>query len=242
MPIDVALQLQRLLLLLGTPDPELVVQPQEVSAAVSGVNSNSEIILQVRQRATGPDGVNQNQPGSTPYEPRENSSGPSADSSPDLAFVGRAFNSALHYIDHRSSDHNMTTEARAWLTSEIRSVMSALKKELRSLDDHKDNPILLPRYAIHRDKPLQLFSATIPYVLVQYSTQFTDCLLKLFTACNLDAVCVLLPGNRACLVSQIKFAPGGAQGESQTVGNRLFDPEFETQFVSAVQALTMEPN
>lgn len=239
MPIDVALKLQRLLLLFGTPDPELVVQRQEASAVVSGVNSDSEIVLQVRQQTTRPDEANQNQPGSTPFEPGERIP---ADSSLDLSFVGRAFNSALQYVDDRSSDHNMTTEARAWLTSELRSVMLALRNELRSLDNHKNNPILLPRYAIHRDKPLQLFSATIPYVLVQYSTQFTDCLLKLFTACNLDAVCVLLPGSRACLVSEIKFAPGGAQSESQTVGNRLFDPEFETQFVSAVQALTMEPN
>lgn len=241
-PIDVALKLQQLLLLFGAPEPQLVMQPQEAPTAGGEDNPHSQIVLQVRPRATGQIGANQNQPRSAPFSPGSNRPRESADASQDLSFVGRAFNSALQYVHDRASDRNMTIEARAWLTAEIRSVVCSLQKELRSLHEHKDDPIRLPEYAVDHDVPLRLFSATIPPLLVPYRAQFIDCLLGLFNACGFDATCVPITFGRLSLKSEIKFMPGGAQGENQTVGNRLFDPEFEEKFVSAVQALSMEPN
>lgn len=238
MPMDVALKLQQLLLLFGTAEPRLVDQPQGASAAVGGNNQESRIVLQVRPRTTRPAVHTQNPPESRP-DAGGNAPNASADSTQDLAFVGRAFNSALQHVRDHSRD--TTAEAHAWLTAEIRLIVFSLRRELRKLHDAKDNPLLLPEYAINPAIPLALYSSTIPFVLVQYKTQFMDCLITLFKACDLNAKFLFLTIGTPAFEIQIKFPPGGAQSASQSIGNRLFDPEFENEFVSSVQALTMEP-
>lgn len=243
-PIDVALKLQKLLLLFGAPEPQLLVPPQDAPTVGGGDNPHSQIVLRVHPGATGPGGASQNEPMSALLSRGANSTGTSADASQDLSFVGCAFNSALKYVHDRASERNMPSEARAWLTAEIRSVVRALQNELRSLHEHKDNPARLSEYAIHHDVPLELLSTTIPSLLVPYRAQFIGCLLGLFNACGFNATCVpmALPRGRLFLMIEIRFEPGGAQGENRTVGNSLFDPGFEDEFVSAVQALSMQPN
>lgn len=243
-PIDVALKLQKLLLLFGAPEPQLLVPPQEAPIVDGGDGPHSQIVLRVRPGATGPGGANQNQPMPAPFSPGANSPGVSADASHDLSFVGWAFNSALKYVHDSSSERNMTSEARAWLTAEIHCVVRELQNELRKLHKHKDNPALLPEYATNHDVPLELLSTTIPSLMVPYHAQFIDCLTGLFNACGFNATCVprTMGRGRLFLQTEIRFEPGGAQGENQTVGNRLFDPGFEEEFVRAVQALSMQPN
>lgn len=241
MPMDVALKLQQLLLLFGTAEPRLVMQPQVARAAVSGNIPQSQIVLQARPEPTRPAGDNHNRP-QCPPDSEGNVPNPSADSTQNLAFVGRAFNTALQQIRDYTQDCDMTAEAHAWLTAEIRSTVLSLRKELRNLHAGNDNHLLIPDYAINPAVPLMLFSSTVPPVLVKYKTQFQDCLIKLFKACDLDANCAFMEMGRPAFAIDIKFAPGDAQRASQNLGNKLFDPEFENEFVSSVQVLAIEPN
>ncbi|KAL0634542.1 hypothetical protein Q9L58_006561 [Maublancomyces gigas] len=239
-PMDVALKLQQLLLLFGTAEPRLVVQPQVAPATVSGNTSQSQAVIRVRAEPTRPAGDNHNRPESPPHAGGSIPNA-SADSTQDLAFVGRAFNSALQQIRDDSRNQDRTAEAHAWLTTEIRSIVSKLRMELRILHDGNDNHLLLPEYAINPAVSLKLSSSTIPSVLVKYKTQFSDCLIQLFQACDLNAKCEFTGMWRAAFLYDINFPPGDAQTASQNFGNRLFDPEFENEFMSSIQALTIEP-
>lgn len=210
LPLDVALKLQRLLLLYGAPEPKLGTVDTRSSA-----QPETQVVLQVRP------GV---QRGQLPVQLVDNAN-------LDLAAVGRAFNSTLNYVQQHSSQQNLSSDAQAWLMAETRSVMLRLKDELHTLYINKDSPLLLPAYAVNRDATLAMVSTTLPHVLHQYSTQFEDCLVRLFNACGLGARCQFVPESRAFL-SYVSF-PAGVP-----TGSRLFDTEFENEFVIGVQALT----
>lgn len=241
MPIEVAMQLQHLMLLLGTPD----LQPAELLQAASGTvgldNPDSQIVVHVPQGPTRPGGANQNPHQSPPRNPSEGIPGAYAEDNHDLSFIGRSFNSALKYIHDRSTEHNMSAEAYAWIKTEIRMFMLGLQKNLRHLYDNKDNPVLLPEYAINRAVPMNMYSSRIPYALAQYQTQFQDLIVRLMTACDFKVTCVPIPRGISSFLIKIEFPRGGAQNENSTIGNRVFDSAFEDEFLSAIDALTFEP-
>lgn len=219
LPMDVALKLQRLLLLYGAPEPRLVEQ----GALGTGGRRDSgqpqnQVVLQVRRGIERPV---QHVPEELVFY-----------SNPELASVGRAFSSALDYVQHHSVQTNLSSDAQAWMMNESRSVMSKLKKELHELSNNKDNPLLLPEYAVNRDATLLMLSSKIPHVLERYSTQFEACLVNLFNACGLGVRCSLIPGAQLALLCYITFPEG------VPTGSQLFDPEFENAFVSGVQAIT----
>lgn len=219
LPMDVALQLQRLLLLYGTPEPDLAVDSPSASAEIMAdtpVQPESQLTLRVA-RTTG----------SSPEQ-----------TEPNLASIGRSFTATLNYVAERSAQQNLSTEAHAWLTTEIRTTLHRLRTELLSLRENKDSPLLLPKYVFNRDFPLQLFSATIPYALVRYGSEFEECMVRLLRTCELEATCQLLKMGRVCLATDIKFGP--YEEEQEGTGGRLFDEEFEEEFVSAVKALGLE--
>lgn len=224
MPMDVALKLQHLLLLLGTPDPQLEVPRQAASSSVRVRGRDSPVV------APNPIPRRLLLPGTS-----DGILGASAESMEDLIDIGRAFNSALAYVHDHLGDRNMTVEAHAWITAEIRALLLDLRKELRTLHTNRDNPLLLPVYAIDRTKPLQLLSGVVPHALVGYRTQFADLMTKLLKDCYLDATCRNLTTS---IVIEILFPPGA---EVLTVGSRLFDPAFENEFVNAVDAVSLVP-
>lgn len=242
LPIDIALKLQRLLLLYGTPEPRQTTQVQRASAPAIGFSTQEpepQIRQQVHSEVAKPIRGNQPRP-DPPQDFAEDIPTPSPDPDHDLASVGRAFNSALKYVHDRSAHRDMTIEAHAWLAAEIHAIMVRLKRELHGLNAHKDNPVRLPKYAINREKPWTFFSSYVPDVLLPYSAQFQDCFRKLFGACKLNAKCSLCTFGTPCFAYDITFAPNAEQGDAQA-GNRIFDPEFENEFVSAVKVLTIEP-
>lgn len=231
LPMNVALKLQQLLLLYGTPELELAVRPQGAPATLGGTSPDdreSQIVLRVQPEAE------------TPMDPGEDSPPPFTDPNQDPAFVGRAFNSALQYIHNRWSNQNMTPAAHAWLMAELPLIMDQLKRNLRKLHDHRDSPINLPEYAIDRSIPLHLCSSTIPRVLVPYGSQLLDCILRLLKSCDLNATCTLVTAITPFILCKITFAPGVSESDSQTM-NRIFDPDLENKFATAVQALSLEP-
>lgn len=225
-PMDLALKLQQLLLLFGTAEPRLVVQPQVGPAAVSGNTSQSQAVIQVRTEPTRPGGDNHNRPESSP-DAGGNIPNASADSTQDLAFVGRAFNSALQQIRDHSQDRDMTAEAHAWLTAEIRLIVLSLRKELRKLHDGNDNHLLLPEYAMNPAVSLKLYSSTIPHVLVKYKTQFSDCLIQLFEACDLNAKCEFIGMWRPAFLYDIIFPPVTPRPRARTSGIGFSTPSLK---------------
>lgn len=240
-PIDVALKLQRLLLLFGTPDPRLGVQPETAPGPVGGGSPGSQIVLQVRRGPTRPARANPIPRGSASFNTGEGIPGPSTDYSQDFSAIGRAFNTSLQYIGDRLSERNLSAEAHAWITAEIPLIMLALRKELSLLHANRDNTSMLPEYAINRKAPLMVYTSPLPYVIVRYNPQFMAILAKLMKACDLDDTDIRPSMASPALVISITFPPRGAQSESHTLGNRLFDPGFESEFVGAIEALTSEP-
>lgn len=215
--MDVALQLQRLLLLYGTPEPDLAVDSPPPSVEITAdtpVQPESQLTL----RATRPSG---SPPGQT---------------DPNLASLGRVFTATLNHVTARTAQRNLSPEAHAWLTTEIRTTLQRLRTELHNLRVNADNPLLLPKYVFNRDLPLQLFTEATPFALGRYAVEFVECMMRLFRACELDATCTILETSQGVrLMSDIKF--GQYEEEQEGTGGRLFDEEFEEEFISALQAL-----
>lgn len=213
MPIDALLKLQHLLLLFGTPEPRLVVQPA---------------------------GANQS-PSRSSFDAGENTPSASPDDTGGYAHVGRRFNSAIQYVHHHAHNYDWTAEAGAWVESELIALIDSLKTELDRLEENKDKPLLLPEYAVNPAVPLRFFSSKIPFLLVKYNKTFINEVLWLFNLCELNGTCVFHTIGGPCLLIEMWFARGGVQSQSQGLRNRLFDAEFANELVSSIQRLTMEP-
>lgn len=233
MPIDVALKLQRLLLLYGTPQPQLVTQ-------VAGVLARREpqFVPQDAGEFEEPSRGSHNRP---QFHAPEESERPGRSNRPipDLTDLGAAFNSAIQYVQDHSGQHNLTPQAHAWLTTAVCSVVSKLRTELRKLNQHKDNPVLLPEYALNCSEHLDLTTDEIPFALMQYSKPLMDCLLRLLHACGFTATARVLTFCRRVIHLSVTFSPGAAGRECDTIGNRVFDSEFEREFVNGIQSLVL---
>lgn len=216
LPMDVALQLQRLLLLYGAPEPELGVGPQSALATIPAEPSGRPA-LRLPFRADRP----------TRPLPEQ--------TDPGFASIGQTFTATLNYLAARSAQRNMSPEAHEWLTAEIRSTLSRLRTELRKLHENKDQPLLLPKFVFDRSHPLKLFSATIPFVLMRYSAEFEECMMRLFRACDLQGTCKTLKEGQRCLMSEITF-----RAQEEGTGECLFDKGFEDEFVRAAEAMGLE--
>lgn len=234
MPMDVALKLQQLLLLYGAPEPRLVTQ-------IAGGLDRCE------PQFVSQDGGGFERPGRAPHDgpqshAHEESARPGRSDHPipGLTELGDAFNSAIRYVQDHSGQHNLTPQAHAWLSIEIPSALSKLRTELRMLNENKDNPVLLPEYALDCHVPLRLCSMTIPFALKQYSGPLMDYLLQLLHACGFNATARVYDITRLYISLSIKFSPGAAGREGDTIGNRIFDPELEREFVSGIQSLMLD--
>lgn len=231
MPMDVALKLQRLLLLYGTPQPRLVTQ-----VAGELARREPQFVPQDGGGFEQPSGGSHNGP---QFHAPDESERPGRSNRPipDLTDLGDAFNSAIQYVRDHSGQHNLTPQAHAWLTTAVCSLLSKLRTELRKLNQHKDNPILLPRYALDCSVPLEISTDEIPFALIQYSKPLMDCLLRLLHSCGLTATDTFC---RRVICLSVTFSPGAAGRECDTIGNRVFDPEFEREFVNAIQFLVLD--
>lgn len=233
MPMDVALKLQRLLLLYGAPKPRLVMQ------GAGGLDKREpQFVPQAGAGFERPAGGTHDAPPVHVQEESERDA-PSGGPVPSLPNIGNAFNAAIQYVQDHSEHHNLTPQTQAWLTTEVHSVVSTLRKELCMLHKNKDNPVLLPDYALDSRVPFTLYTACIPFVLRQYSNQLLDWLMRLLEACGLKATGVVTQGQQLIRLN-IRFSPGASGRESNTIGNPIFDPEFESSFVSGIQSLVLD--
>lgn len=209
--MDVALKFQQLLLLYGTPESQILVPGDKVA----------ETTVDIRPKVPG--GTRGNEP-----DPAE----------PDLSQIGQAFNSIIEYANNRFHEYNLNPDAQEWLTTAVRTVVGRLKGELHKLYKNRDHPLLLPEYALNDQTYLALLLPDIPYPLVPYRPHFDDYISRLLKSCALSAKSHLsMFGNS--LSFHITFASGSFANKAQTTGNRVFDPEFEEEFVNGVKALAL---
>lgn len=229
MPMDVALKLQRLLLLYGAPKPRLVMQ------GAGGLDKREpQFVPQAGAGFERPAGGTHDAPLVHVQEESERDA-PSGGPVPSLSNIGNAFNEAIQYVQDHSRRHNLAPQAQAWLTTAAQSVVSELRNELSMLNKNKDNPILLPEYALSFGMPLRLSTAKLPFALWPYNNQLIDWLIQLLANCGLSATGAIAYSQSLIRLS-ITFSPVASGRESSTTGNRIFDPEFESAFVSGIQS------
>lgn len=218
--MDVALKFQQLMLLYGTPESQSLVP-------------GAEQTVDIRPKVSGDTrgkGRDQHIKCSTDNEldPAE----------PDLSQIGQAFNSVIGYANDRLDEHNLNPAAQEWLTAAVRSVVRTLKKELYKLHKNRDYPLLLPEYALNHEAYFVLLVPDIPFPLVPYRPHFDNYISGLLKSCALSAKSHLsIFGNS--LSFHITFASGSFADKGQTTGNRVFDPEFEEEFVNGVKTLAL---
>lgn len=242
LPMDVALKLQRLLLLYGIEEPPIVLQVDRgLKRPVDNYQDLPENLRPdcpdlsgVRLVDSGPDRVK------CPMSNRPDLPAKPVGKGLDLSLIGQAFNSVIEYVTDRANHRDLEPVAQAWLTTAVLRIMSQLKEELRSLHAHVDNPVLLPEFALNPEEELMLNSGDFPYVLIPYRAQFEEYLVQLLRSCGLTARPQIYAFGGNCILLSITFPPGAIYSESQTVGNRVFDPEVEKEFVRGVQSVKFE--
>lgn len=246
MPMDVALKFQRLLLLYGAPEPQILLQVDRSLELPVNINPYplvgstdkglDELEYPVPNDPYPLEGPTDKEPDEPEYHVPELPREPPADNDSELSCIGGAFSSAIQYVNEHSDYYNLSPPAQAWLTAEVHQVVAKLQRELCSVHTYKDNPEQLPDYALDPEASLDIYSH-IPYVLRPYRDQFESYLMQLMKRCGLTAKPVHYI---KLILLRITFVPGAMSNETQTVGNRVFDPEVEKEFISGIHSIMFD--
>lgn len=169
-------------------------------------------------------------------EPTDAPAVPAALPFPDFSAIGDAFAQVISYIN--SQKHiSLDAAARDWLILAGRRVMERLKEEFEKLYKNKDNPMLLPAYALGPEG-LSL-TERIPPALLPYKDQFRDYFRQLLKACNLNAEVTCLTFFAGCINIKIMFFELLKDIKSEAIGNLNLDVDFQKEMFKGLENLKL---